>query len=173
MPRLGHAFKPLGGKPRKAPAPTPARSRQVKFKPARPNYENIKRDVMQAIAQLPADKQAQIPLTGTLPEIMVALALVWLGWLFRCQSSELGGRLQVGGAVVDVIVYLGASQVVIRVQGDYWHSQPDRKLKDAAQWNRLHYLRFRVFDAWEHDIYQAWVEGRLKTFVEQGVQQAG
>lgn len=166
---LGTAFKKIGRRPRKLALPGD-KPKGVKTKITKSlNYERIKGEVMGAVAKLSSDKQAQVPLAGTLPEIMVALALVWLGYMFQWQRSEYGGRLRVGGAVVDFMVYFGGQRVVIRVQGDWWHSQPERKRSDLVQAERLRAKGLRVFDAWEHDIYQAWVDGRLKVFIERGV----
>jgi hypothetical protein len=136
------------------------------------NYARIKAEFLVAVEQLGARERAQIPATGTLPEQMVAYALVKLGLPFVSQWSELGGRLWLGGSVVDFEVALGGSVVVVRVMGDYWHSLPDRKLKDAVQYDRLHRAGYRVADLWERAIYQAWVDGRLLRFVEQAVLEA-
>jgi hypothetical protein len=167
------SFRPLGRAMRSLPQP-PGKPRGVVTRIRKTlDYARIKREVMAQIAALSADKQAQVPMMGTLPEIMVGLALTQLGWLFQWQRSELGGRLRVGGAVVDFTVYLGAGKpTVIRVQGDYWHSLPERKLSDEAQASRIRLKGFRLWDAWESAIYQAWLDNRLKSFVEQGVMNA-
>lgn len=136
------------------------------------NYTRIKAEVMAAIARLPRTLSVQIPASGTLPEQMVALALCWLKLPFQCQRSENGGRLRLGGAVVDVVVFLGSKPVIIRVQGEWWHSGADRKTKDAVQLERLRAKGYRVWDAWEGECYQAWVDGRLKQWVNDGVQGA-
>lgn len=166
-------FKPLGHALRRLPQPDSKPKSVVTRIRKTLDYARIKREVMGQIAQLSAEKQAQIPMMGTLPEIMIGLALVQLAFFFRWQRSESGGRLRVGGAVVDYTVYLGAGKpTIIRVQGDYWHSLPERKMKDEAQADRLRLKGYRLWDAWEHAIYQAWLDGRLKTFVEQGVMNA-
>lgn len=169
---IGRAFRELGKRARK-PAPGPRAPRGAKLTLSKSlNYVRIKEEVLAAIARLDAQQQSLIPMGGTLPEIMVALALTWLGYQFQAQRPTDGGRLRLGGAVVDVVVFLGSSQVIIRVQGDYWHSLPARKNKDAVQWGRLHAKGYRVCDLWEHDIYRAWVDNRLKQFVDAGVQGA-
>lgn len=166
---IGRTFKELGRPPRKPP-PGPRPPRAAKLGIAKSlNYARIKIEVMAAVARLDREQQSRIPLAGTLPEIMVALALVWLGYPFQAQRPADGGRLRLGGAVVDLLVWLGASQVVVRVQGDYWHNLPDRKLKDTVQWARLHAKGYRVTDIWELAIYRAWVDNRLKTFVDQAL----
>jgi hypothetical protein len=179
---MSATFKPIGkpfpelGKPHKPPAVETSRSQQVSYRIRGViSYERIKAAVDAAIASLTSEKRNRIPATATLPERMVALALVLLGYDFSVQASELGGRIRLGGGVVDFLVYQGASVVVIRVQGDYWHSGADIKQKDAVQWARLHRLRYRVADLWEQAIYQAWVDGGaggLKRFVEKGVSEA-
>ena len=130
---------------------------------------------MGAIATLPAHQSNAIPAAGTLPEQMIGLALAWLGYLpgmAQAQMTADGGRLRVGGAVVDWLLFLGAKTVAIRVQGTYWHSLPERKLKDVIQYDRLHKLKYLVCDILENDIYLAWVEGRLKDFVAEKIMEA-
>ena len=175
QPQAGHlgqrrsAFPKLGGGRLGSRAPTSVRARGVRLRlPRSLDYMRIKGQVEEAIARLGADKRRQIPAEGTLPERMVALALVWLGLPFRGQIAELGGKLFLGGGVVDFLVYVGR-RVVLRTMGDYWHSLPARKYKDLVQWDRLHQLGYAVADLWEKEIYQAWVDGRLKAVVEQAV----
>lgn len=165
------SFPALGGKTRTR-KPESSRSRAVRYTvPRSLNYARIKKEVLAAIAALGENDRARIPMAGTLPEQMVALALVWLRLFFSVQMNEDGGRLRMGGSVVDFLVMGagGKKGLVIRVQGDYWHSLPDRKLTDAVQWDRLHAMGYRVADLWESDIYRAWVDGRLKQFVADGV----
>lgn len=166
-------FKPLGENSHKRLRLPDGKPKGVNTRiPKGMNYTKIEKDVNDAIAQLPSNKQAMIPVMGTLPERMVGLALVWLDWYFQWQRAEDGGRLRVGGAVIDFIVYLGATKVAARVQGDYWHTLPDRKYKDAAQADRLRSLHYRVADLWESAIYRAWSQGNLKTFVEREIMNA-
>lgn len=169
----GGPFKPLGsglGRKPKLPGNKPA-GVQTRI-PKGINYQKIENEVNAAIAQLSTEKQARVPIMGTLPERMVGLALVWLDWYFQWQRAEDGGRLRLGGSVVDFIVYLGGSKVIVRVQGDWWHSLPERKKSDAAQADRLRRLKYRVADIWEGKTYEAWVNGNLKTFVEREVMNA-
>jgi len=172
------ALRPLpawGGKPRRKGKQTrPGRASRFTIRKSL-NYIRIKSEVMAAIAQLPVIQRNSIPNAATLPEQMVGLALAWLGYLpaqAQAQINADGGRLRVGGAVVDWLLFMGSQITAIRVQGDYWHSQPERKLKDAVQYDRLHRLKYLVVDIWESEIYLAWVEGRLKTFVAQKIQEA-
>jgi len=98
---------------------------------------------------------------GTLPEILTYGWLQGRPHLFDFQSSLLGGRLIMGGAVADFIIYdISPDGLVIwRVQGDHWHSMPDRIAKDQAQKERLLRERYmntpvvQVIDCWESSIY--------------------
>jgi len=169
-PKLG---RPLGARLRSKTATRQTRPRGVKFRVARqPNYQRIKAEVAVAIEQLPASERNFIPADSTLPELIVALALLRLRLLFQAQNPELGGRLELGGGVVDFKVFVGAGIVIVRVQGDYWHSLPERVLKDALQYDRLHRLGYRVADLWEGDLYQAWVDGRVTRLVEDAINAA-
>lgn len=160
---------PLGTHGKKPPQPTTQRAKVDVRARVAPNYAKVKGQVLGAIANLPGEDKAKIAPTFTLPEMMVALALIWLGWHFDAQASESGGRLYLGGSVVDFKVYLGTGFVCVRVQGDYWHALPDRVQKDAVQWTRLHALGYRVSDIWEHTLMEAWVANTLKQTVEQAI----
>ncbi len=170
------AFRPLGrklgaGKP--VTAVPSARARGTQARPVRSlNYRNIEAEAMRLFAMLPLDKQAMIPADGTLPEKIVAYGLILAGYTFAYQIGETGGRLKLGGSVVDFKVALGAKTVIVRVQGDYWHSLPMRKLKDQTQFEILKSRGYLVFDAWESDVYRAFVEGRIAQYVDLGVQTA-
>jgi hypothetical protein len=170
---FGRAFKELGQRAKRWPKLPESKPKGVNTRvPKGINYEKIEREVMEAIARLSSEKQGRVPIMGTLPERMVGLALVWLDWYFQFQRAEDGGRLRLGGSVVDFVVYMGAQKVIVRVQGDYWHSLPERKRSDAVQADRLRALKYRVADVWESDIYEAWVNGNLKSFVEREVMNA-
>jgi hypothetical protein len=159
----------LGKHPRKPPQPDTQRAKVDVRARVTPSYAKIKQQVLGAVANLPSGDKQKISLAFTLPEIIVAYSLVKLGWQFDAQSSESGGRLYLGGSVVDFKVYLGIGFICLRVQGDYWHSLPDRVLKDAVQWTRLHALGYRVADLFELDLYKAWAEDRIPKFVEDAV----
>jgi hypothetical protein len=171
MGRSLGAFDALGSRPaRSGTLPLSAGSRQKL--PRNPNYTKVKVQFEKAVASMPSEQQAQIPATGTLPERMVAYALVKLSMFFECQSAHTGGRLRLGGAIVDMIVYFGTAKVAVRVNGTYWHTMPERKQKDEVQLMRLRAKRIRVWDAWDLELYHAWGEGRLVTFVEEGLKNA-
>ena len=168
----GGRFRPLGGRPRGLGEP-PSKPRGVKTNlPRTPSYLKVKEEVEQQIELLPYEKRVTIPPAGTLPERMVALVLCWLNYQFQAQRPEDGGRLRIGGAVVDFLVFFGAMRIVLRVQGDYWHSLPSRRHADVVQAERLRAKGLRVADLWERDLYQKWVEGNLKQFVDDTVRNA-
>lgn len=167
---LGQPFGELGKKPRGPRQPQSLRTRSVTFgRRLSVDYMQIKREVGEKLATMTAEKRRQIPATGTLPEIIVAICLVQLGYYFQSQNSELGGRMRLGGGVVDFKVFLGGTVVIVRVQGDYWHGTPDRKRQDAMQYAMLHALGYRVVDIWEGKLYEAWTERRAKTFVDKAI----
>jgi hypothetical protein len=70
---------------------------------------------------------------------------------------------------VDFIVYIGATRIICRVQGVHWHTLPGRVAADDLQALRLRAKGFRLWDAWEDKLYQAWADGRLRTFVDDGI----
>ncbi len=77
-------------------------------------------------------------LIATEPEWAIYWALLRLGYKpgvdFDFQSSQLGGRLERGGMVLDFIITepLG---LAINVEGEYWHygHGSDKRAKDRAQ----------------------------------------
>lgn len=104
--------------------------------------------------------------TGTLPERIIQRWLETSGIPFFAQQIEFGGHMRVGGGVVDFVVSIGAPPgIVIRVQGSYWHTLPDRVTKDYVQRERLIAKGYRIFDAWEHDIYDAVLGGYLGSYM--------
>ncbi len=170
---LGKPLKQLGQFMKGPGKPFMTVSRQLKFRATSGiYYAAIEKQVQEAIDRLEPRQRWQISPSATLPEKIVAPALIALGLLFQSYLNEDGGRMRLGGAVIDFKVWQGARPIIIRVQGDYWHSMPERKLKDAAQWARLHALGYRVTDLWEQDIYRAWVERRSKELVEDAISRA-
>lgn len=116
----------------------------------------------------PLEKAAMQGVPGTLPERIVWKWLVDQDYSFIGQSSEFGGRLTVGGSVVDFLVYdIAGKPTALRVMGDYWHGPkfPDRQARDDEQYYRLTGSGYLVVDLWEHDIYNAVRRGRLTPYI--------
>jgi len=87
---------------------------------------------------------------SSLPEKIFARALMQRGIPFMTQVSVAGGRQAIGGFVLDFVLYtLG---LVVRIQGDYWHTREGAIAKDAAQALLLKSRGQRLVDVWEHDI---------------------
>lgn len=101
---------------------------------------------------------------GTLPELLTYQWLERRGRQFDFQSSIMGGRLVLGGAVADFIIsdLVPGGLVVWRVQGDYWHVEPERVQRDFQQRERLLMESYmgvpvvQVVDLWESGIYWAY-----------------
>ena len=110
---------------------------------------------------------------GTLPERIVWKWLDEQGYRYITQGSEFGGRLVMGGAVVDFLVYdMSGLTVALRVQGDYWHGPtfPGRQARDDEQFARLTARGYLVVDLWESDIYEAVLQDRLTAYITREVQ---
>lgn len=88
----------------------------------------------------------------TLPELLVELALTRRNVDYRAQ-------VDIGMARPDFVVIRPAGVLVIRVQGDYWHSREGAAAKDARQKDMLETTTIfglpvlAVIDIWERDIY--------------------
>lgn len=69
-------------------------------------------------------------------------------------------EFDLGWARPDLVIFLDAGVVIIRVQGDYWHSLPGRPEKDSAQMAQLRQTTVEgmqvlgVVDVWEREIYE-------------------
>jgi len=88
------------------------------------------------------------PHKGTLPERILYLALIRIIHLvpdadFDFQSSQQGGRVELGGIVADFL--FPNMRIIIRVQGPT-HSGFLRTRKDEEQRGILEEMGFRVFD---------------------------
>lgn len=128
---------------------------------ARPREPGQREDVL--------EKAALQGLPGTLPERIIWRWLDAKNLLYQTQAVELGGRLVVGGAVVDFLVWgLAGPVVALRVQGEYWHGplKPGQQSRDDEQAGRLRTLGYLVVDLWEGEIYEAVREGRLGAYIE-------
>lgn len=104
---------------------------------------------------------------GTLPELCAYDWLQRKPWLqFEFQSSQLGGRMVAGGAVVDFLISGLSSDGLYcwRIQGEYWHAGREREAKDATQKMRLLSTKIggvpvvAVVDLWEMDVYDRYPE---------------
>lgn len=83
---------------------------------------------------------------------------------FEFQSHLIGGyNRQLGDAIVDFI--LMASNIVLRVQGTYWHESIQESARDKIQKERLQALGYVVVDIWQADI-----TNRLSYTMEQAIQ---
>ena len=107
-----------------------------------------------------AQPQDEMPMKGTLPERVVYKSLTDRHVVFDFQSSLLGGRIEMGGLVADFIVEF-RQQLVIRVQGRFWHGEFDRETgnlitgeisqgrRDDEQRAMLEEMGYIVLDYWE------------------------
>lgn len=108
-----------------------------------------------------AKSQSEMPMRGTLPERVVYKSLEDRDLIFTFQSSLQGGRIELGGLVADFIIEF-RTQLVIRVQGQYWHGEFDRATgnlingelsqgrRDDEQRGLLEELGYEVLDYWEY-----------------------
>lgn len=115
-------------------------------------------------------------IVATLPELCTYDWLESRPWLtFDFQTSLMGGRHELGGAVADFIISgLSAEGLYVwRIQGEYWHTGREKMLLDEEQKIRLLQYTFRgipivmVVDLWENDIYHKYP--RVFELAEYGV----
>lgn len=114
------------------------------------------------------EKAAVQGVEGSLPERIVWRWLQSQGLMFQPQYHAMGGRLTVGGAVIDFLVWgLSGVPVAIRVQGGYWHGPTfhERTIEDQIQADRLRGQGYLVLDLWEQDIYDAVLFDRLDAYI--------
>jgi very-short-patch-repair endonuclease len=95
---------------------------------------------------------------GTRPEFIVFDYLEKVAGLkhladFIFQSSQLGGRQRIGGAVVDF--ELPFRRLYFRVQGERFHLSPDRIAHDAIQRAMLSGFGWTVVDIWVDQLLAA------------------
>lgn len=93
---------------------------------------------------------------GTIPEYYVYRVLIRKKIDFDYQSSQLGGRAERGGAVIDfMIISLG---IAISVSSSYWHyGRPEVRVSDRAQREALEAQGITVIFIDEEDILRnAW-----------------
>lgn len=144
--------------------------------PRAPSYPSLSRKPLslrprrpEAEAQRPEESPRKEPKTDQVPRWFLLEAgggtypeyLVWK-WLrdkgyqpgidFQFQSSFFGGRMDLGGLVADFVIDALTPPLVIRVQGDYWHTLPGRRTRDFYEMIRLQEHGFDVVDVWETDV---------------------
>ena len=110
-------------------------------------------------------EEAAAPTYGTRPERILEAWLQRSGLAYDREVPALGGRLELGGAILDFVVYglLPGQPVAIRVMGGYYHRS--RQVMDLYQLQRLLKAGFRVVDLWDSEIYTAVKVGRLGEYV--------
>jgi len=89
-------------------------------------------------------------LIATTPERIV---LAWLdrkGIIYDFQSSMMGGRYELGGSIVDVLI--PDLNTAIRIQGGYWHQGVEKSATDTIQRELLESHGWQVVDVWEKDL---------------------
>jgi len=103
---------------------------------------------------------ASIPIVASYPEATVHYELTRRGLVdgitYSFQSSMLGGRLELGGAVVDFLFL--DRPLALRIQGIYWHKPFDRLghgVNDEDQRLALEGMGYTVKDLWENEILDA------------------
>lgn len=107
---------------------------------------------------------SELRVKGSLPERIVYQALVWMRMSpatdFDFQSSQQGGRLELGGLVADFLFH--HKRMVIQVQGPT-HEGPMRQRKDEEQEDILADMGFNVHYITDTEIYnQATLWRRLR-----------
>lgn len=91
---------------------------------------------------------------ASLPELVTMDWLNRNGYDYEFQVPIMGGRRVAGGAVLDFVVITGGQAIAWAVQGEYWHTRRNIRLRDQAQYERLlgqYVAGFRV-----HSIAQLW-----------------
>lgn len=110
------------------------------------------------LARQCAKLQLRLPYATT-PELIVYLWLKEKGIPFDFQAEANGGRASTGGSVIDFLARPGPVWA-IRVQGTWWHGQPEQERLDEIRKRLLigaFVMGFQVdgvVDVWEHAIYQ-------------------
>lgn len=89
-------------------------------------------------------------IVGTKPELAVYKVLTDMGVSFEFQSKMMGGRDVKGGAIADFFIY--DLNLIIRVQGEYFHSQTVTKARDTIQKLALENSGYRVIDLMAEDV---------------------
>ena len=136
--------------------------------PYRPTVGEDHREKMMAYA-------ARMGIVASYPEATVHFALTERRYRdqvdYSFQSSIMGGRMELGGAVADFLWNI--MPVIWRVQGQYFHRPFDRMghgVSDEDQRVALEGMGYRVVDLWENDILDAaWLEDFLRRNLDVGL----
>jgi very-short-patch-repair endonuclease len=127
--------------------------------PKPPTFQKGPKSVLPALLKPKSDWPEPPPgLMATKPEWLMYWALTKLGLTpdedFTFQSSRMGPRYVAGSAIVDFLIVSRLPQLVIRVQGEFWHYQQgsERKAVDDIQRQELEGSGLRVVDVDEDDI---------------------
>jgi very-short-patch-repair endonuclease len=180
--RTKSTFKPTKGTAQKIRIPQPAyRPLQVK---GRRRYKAFEEDPWwfiehrrgpkrSTVGQDPLEARAvsEAKVRGTLPERIVYKALLMRklspGIDFDFQSSEQGGRMELGGIVADFI--FEQRKLVVQVQG-ISHQGYLRSQKDKEQIDQLKDWGYTVYELEERVIYDAKeLENWLRSHIDQAL----
>ncbi len=81
------------------------------------------------------------------------IVLRWLdkrGIIYDFQTSLAGGRFELGGSVVDILIH--DLDLAWRIQGRYWHEGVAKKGMDDIQRESLEAMGWTVVDIWSDDL---------------------
>ena len=84
-------------------------------------------------------------------------------FVFQSQLIGLRGVRELGDAIVDFMLI--KSNILWRVQGEYWHVGTEERARDLIQKQRLESLGYTVIDLWETDLNE-----RLEYTLQQALQ---
>jgi hypothetical protein len=87
---------------------------------------------------------------ASLPAKHLAKELMRRGYEIQAEVPMAGGTSTAGGMVVDI--QIPAMKLVIRVQGEYWHTRAGIQSRDDAEALYLKGKGLRVVDVWVWDI---------------------
>ena len=172
--RIG-PYRGLGTVRGQEPLPLSARGPDV-ADPTDPKIAYFEQSVSPAVARACYALLRQ-GIQGTLPELVVYQWLTRRGYQFDFQTSLMGGRLELGGAVADFVIFdLDPGGIAVwRVQGEHWHAgNRDKEEKDRAQRETLLRQSYMgqpvtvVIDLWEQDLYDHYP--RVLEMAEAGVE---
>lgn len=101
---------------------------------------------------------------GSLEERIVYKELLRRKISFDFQSSMQGGRQELGGIVVDFIIF--HLNVAMRVQGTIWHTGAEAVARDEIHRALLENQGYHVWDIWDwqihdKDLFEDWMRRHL------------